>query len=103
MDVDQPSPSRNDSRSSLPPSSAQFATNNTSTPRSRQTRTIDPLALDDEGSNDAPQGEGEAEEDNGTSTRRRTRARNQRQDDIPVVKDATGEKVLESFEVFLKT
>lgn len=95
MDVDLPS---SNGRLSLPPSSAPFATNNTTTPRSRLTRTVDPLALDDD--NDPP--EVEAEED-GRSSRRRVRAQNQRQAHIPVVKDATGEKVMESFEVFLKS
>ncbi|KAF8522892.1 MCM-domain-containing protein [Hysterangium stoloniferum] len=95
MDTDLPS----SSRSSLPPSSVPFATNNsTSTPRSRQTRTADPLALDD-GDDEAE----EAEEGDGASSRKRPRARNQRIGDVPVVKDATGEKVLESFELFLKT
>ncbi|KIJ53815.1 hypothetical protein M422DRAFT_222539 [Sphaerobolus stellatus SS14] len=100
MDIDMASSSRLGPRSSLPPSSAPFATNNSSTPRSRQTRTADPLALDD----DADDGAGDDEAEEETSSRRsRPRAKNQRQGDIPVVKDATGEKVMESFEMFLKT
>jgi hypothetical protein len=65
---------------------------------SRQTRTADPLALDDDGNDEAEEEGGDS-----ASSSRRPRARNQRAGDIPVVKDATGEKVLESFEVFLKT
>jgi DNA replication licensing factor MCM6 len=96
MDVDMPSSSGLGPRSSLPPSSVPLATQNSeSTPHSRQTRTVDPLALYDAS---------EAEEDNdGASSRRRPKGRNQRAGEVPPVKDATGEKVMESFELFLKT
>jgi DNA replication licensing factor MCM6 len=95
MDVDVPSSSGLGPRSSLPPSSVPLATNNSSTPRSRLARSTDLLALDDDDA--AP------DEDDTASSRRRPRARNQRVGEIPIVKDATGEKVLESFEIFLKT
>ena len=94
MNIDVPSSSGLGPRSSLPPSSVPLA-HNSSTPRSRQTAPADILALDD----DDPG----ADEDDGASSRQRPRARNQRVGDIPIVKDATGEKVLESFEIFLKT
>ena len=94
MDVDMPSSSGVGPHSSLPPSSVPLATRNSSTPHSRQTVAADPLALEDD--------DAEADEDDGAGSRRRPRARNQRVGDIPIVKDATGEKVLESFEIFLK-
>ncbi|GBE79886.1 DNA replication licensing factor mcm6 [Sparassis crispa] len=82
--------------SSLPPSSAPVATqssNGRSTPR--RTRT-DALALGDEDAEPAAEG------DDSTSRRRR-RARGQLDIDIPIVKDAVGESVQESFETFLRT
>lgn len=88
------------SNSPLPPSSGQIATYNpTNTIGSSHARTVDPLALDD----DEPRPSNDREEENASTSRRSTRARNQRMGNIPVVKDATGEKVLESFEIFLKT
>lgn len=83
--------------SGLPRSSMSF-----STPRSarvdspaRRTVTIDPLALGDENS--------EADATQDTTRRRKTRALNQLEENVPPVKDATGEKVMEGFEEFLKT
>lgn len=76
--------------SSLPPSSAPDPTND-GTPR----RPIaDALAM----------GDIEAEEDNneGTANRKRKRPR-QVNGDVPIVKDAVGESVADSFETFLKT
>ena len=96
MDGDVPPSSGRGPRSSLPPSSVPLATQNSqSTPRSDPNRTVDPLALDDDAS--------EAEEDGGARSRSRGKGRNQRVGDVPTVKDATGEKVMESFELFLKT
>lgn len=92
MDSDAPS-SPIAMPSSLPPSSALDPTPSTNgaTPR----RPIaDALAL----------GNDEAEEDNeevpGRSRRKRPRQMN---GDVPIVKDAVGESVAESFETFLKT
>ncbi|KIJ35892.1 hypothetical protein M422DRAFT_261848 [Sphaerobolus stellatus SS14] len=48
-----------------------------------------------------PRGNEEAEEQT-MNRRNRPRAKNRRREDIPVVKDATGEKVMGSFELFLK-
>ena len=75
--------------SSLPPSSAPAPT--ASTPRRQVT---DALAM----------GGGEAREENqeAEGNRRRRRPR-QVNDDVPMVKDAVGESVAESFETFLKT
>lgn len=95
MDVDVRPSTGPGHPSSLPPSSVPLATRNSSTPRSRQTRAADPLALDDD--------DQEAAEEDATSNRSRPRARNQHVGDIPIVKDATGEKVLESFQIFLQT
>jgi len=79
--------------SSLPPSSAPDPTASTinRTPRRQVT---DALAM----------GGGEAEEENqeGVGNRRRRRPR-QVNGDVPMVKDAVGESVAESFETFLKT
>lgn len=80
--------------SSLPPSGAPVptaSTTNNGTPRRQFT---DALAM----------GDGEAEEDTqeagGSRRRRRPRQANE---DVPMVKDAVGESVAESFETFLKT
>jgi DNA replication licensing factor MCM6 len=94
MDVDVTSSAGPGHPSSLPPSSVPLATLNSSTPYLRQTRAADPLALDDD--------DGEAVEEDAATNRSRPRARNQHIGDIPIVKDATGEKVLESFQLFLQ-
>jgi DNA replication licensing factor MCM6 len=66
------------------------------TPRSAGRRpTSDALAFNDDEAQ-------EAEED-GATTRRRRRPRNQQNGDVPLVRDAVGESVSESFETFLKT
>lgn len=45
----------------------------------------------------------EATENNGAAARKRKRVRGQMVNDVPLVKDAVGESVAESFETFLKT
>lgn len=94
MDFDPPSSPRQMPISSLPPSSAPAltATPEGATPRHQQPVT-DALAMEP----DEPE---EAEEDAGGKRRRRPR---QTQGDVPMVKDAVGESVAESFETFLKT
>jgi len=57
---------------------------------------MDALALGD----DEPDGQ---EEQGGSSVRRRKRPKGQVNGDVPLVKDAVGESVAESFETFLKT
>ena len=81
--------------SSLPPSSAPDLSLSNST-RSPRRPTVDALALGD----DEPD---EQEEQGGGDTRRRRRPRGQVDGDVPLVKDAVGESVAESFETFLKT
>lgn len=80
--------------SSLPPSSAPdpSLTNDT---RSPHRPTVDALTLGD----DEPDQQGEQ---SGSGTRKRRRPRGQ-VGDVPLVKDAVGESVTESFETFLKT
>ncbi|KAI0941350.1 hypothetical protein AcV7_002950 [Taiwanofungus camphoratus] len=83
---------------SLPPSSAPVASqssNGQSTPR-RNRQPVDALAFGDEEADEA----GERDEN---SARRRRRARGQFNADVPIVKDAVGESVQESFETFLRT
>ncbi|KZO90452.1 MCM-domain-containing protein [Calocera viscosa TUFC12733] len=88
--------------SSLPPSSAP----DRSSPRraaqangaAGRRQAADPLALNVNG-DDQPRA---AEADEDPDTRSRRRARRQFDEDVPQVKDQTGEKVRESFEVFLK-
>lgn len=83
-------------RSSLPPSSAPIPTQSPNRRSTPNRRTADALTLGDD----------EAEEDNeegDDSGRRRRRARGQVNGDVPLVKDAVGESVAESFETFLKT
>lgn len=81
-------------RSSLPPSSAANTTQSVQG-RSPTRQTADALMLGDD----------EAEEDNeqGAGSRRRRKPKGQTNGDVPVVKDAVGESVAESFETFLKT
>ncbi|GJE84311.1 DNA replication licensing factor Mcm6 [Phanerochaete sordida] len=97
MDLDGPSSSPPARHTSLPPSSApQDSSNGHSTPR-RPRPVADALAFGDEDGDDVPQDE--------TAARRR-RAPGGRQaltQDVPLVKDAVGESVRESFENFLKT
>ena len=107
MDVD--GPSSPPLRSSLPPSSAPNPTASTtgthsSPARSRANGTngvtngVDALALDDiDGAADA---DGELEN---TQRRRRARAKGQLVENVPLVRDALGEQITESFETFLKT
>jgi DNA replication licensing factor MCM6 len=85
-------------RSSLPPSSVPIPsnlTNGSSPRRQRQPAINGALALGDD--------DDESREDDGTSARRRKRFRGQIVNDVPLVKDAVGESVAESFETFLKT
>ena len=97
MDVDGPSSSPPLRHTSLPPSSApQGSSNGHSTPR-RPRPVADALAFGDEDADDIPQDE---------AAPRRRRAPGGRQaltQDVPLVKDAVGESVRESFENFLKT
>ena len=88
-------------RSSVPPSSAPtpIDTNSqsASTPRRGQPPTTTTGALD------LGDDEEEAHVDDGSAARRRKRVKGQIVTDVPVVKDAVGESVAESFETFLKT
>jgi len=68
------------------------------------------MALGDEDGTDAMGDDGvagrrgpEAEEDGAAQQNRRRRPKGQMNMDVPPVRDATGEKVMESFELFLKT
>ena len=91
MDSDAPS-SPIAMPSSLPPSSAPDPTASTAnrTPRRQVT---DALAM----------GEGEAEQEQEAGGNKRRRRPRQVNGDVPLVKDAVGESVAESFETFLKT
>ncbi|KZT05647.1 MCM-domain-containing protein [Laetiporus sulphureus 93-53] len=99
MDMDGVSTSPFLRHSSLPPSSAPFASeapnDRSSTPR-RPRPTADALDLGDDQMDDAIDAEG-------TTARRRRRARGQLDENIPIVIDAVGESVQESFETFLRT
>ena len=68
-----------------------------STPRRRQppTTTTGALEIGDD--------EDEVHVDDGSAARKRKRVRGQIVTDVPVVKDAVGESVAESFETFLQT
>jgi len=85
----------------MPPSSAPtpINTNSTSasTPRGRQPPTTTTGALD------LGEDDEEAHADDGSAARRRKRVKGQIVTDVPMVKDAVGESVAESFETFLKT
>ncbi|KAF8550374.1 MCM-domain-containing protein [Imleria badia] len=84
-------------RLSLPPSSAPNPTaSSNGTPRSARRPPTDALAF---GNSEAQEGQGEDE----TAARRRRRPRNQPGGEVPMVRDAVGESVCESFETFLKT
>lgn len=68
------------------------------------------MALGDDDGTDAMEEDGvsgrrgpEAEEDGAAPQSRRRRPKGQMNMDVPPVRDATGEKVMESFELFLKT
>ncbi|KAF8165596.1 MCM2/3/5 family-domain-containing protein [Crassisporium funariophilum] len=78
--------------SSLPPSSAPDPTPSTNN-RTPRRPIADALAM----------GGDEAEEDNGDPEFRKRRRPRQTNGDVPMVKDAVGESVAESFETFLKT
>jgi DNA replication licensing factor MCM6 len=89
--------------SSLPPSSAPFpSTNERGSPRSNprsspvaRRQPADALAFGDDEAEEEQEGDESA-------VRRRRRARGQVNGDVPLVKDAVGESVAESFETFLK-
>ncbi|KAH0840264.1 MCM2/3/5 family-domain-containing protein [Lanmaoa asiatica] len=84
-------------RSSLPPSSAPNPTaSSNGTPRSVRRPAADALAF---GNSEAEEAQGGDE----TGARPRRRPRNQPGGDVPMVRDAVGESVCESFETFLKT
>jgi DNA replication licensing factor MCM6 len=94
MDFDEPS-SPAALRSSLPPSSAPNPTQTTNG-RSPRRPAADALTFGDD----------EADEDNGdedAKSRKRKRAKGQVNADVPLVKDAVGESVRESFETFMRT
>ena len=108
MDIDGPSsPPR---RSSLPPSSAPMPTASTASAASPmrngaangtlagRANGVDALAMDDI---DHP-AEADAELEN-TQRRRRARMKGHIEGDVPLVRDALGEQITESFETFLKT
>ena len=99
MDIDGPSSSPPLRHTSLPPSSGPQPGRATSSRNGTPTRprpAADALAFGDEDGDDGTQDTAEP--------RRRARMRqSQMNADVPVVKDAVGESVRESFEVFLKT
>jgi DNA replication licensing factor MCM6 len=97
MDIDGLSSPLLAPRSSLPPSSAPNPTaSSNGTPRSVRRPATDALAF---GNSEGQEAQGEDE----TGARRRRRPRNQPGGDVPMVRDAVGESVCESFETFLKT
>lgn len=103
MDVDGVSSSPPLRQSSLPPSSAPVASqssNGRSTPRRIRPsgRGSDALNLGDDEAEEVPDGD-----DAGARRRRRPRGQGQLNADVPIVKDAVGESVQESFETFLRT
>lgn len=89
-------------QTSLPPSSAplpsSLSTNGHSQTPRRNRQPIDALAFGDEDQDDD-----DAAEDVAARKRARPRGQNGLETDIPIVKDAVGESVRESFETFLKT
>lgn len=89
--------------SSLPPSSAPFPSTNgrgslrsnpRTSPAAGRRQPADALAFGDD--------EAEEQEGDESAARKRRRARGQMNGDVPLVKDAVGESVAESFEAFLK-
>ena len=88
-------------RSSLPPSSAAIVeptpAENTRTTPSRPRRVADALALGDE------DGAGAGNDEADAGGRKRRKPRGQLSGDVPLVRDAVGESVAESFGTFLKT
>ena len=95
MDIDGPSSSPPLRATSLPPSSApQASSNGHSTPR-RSRPVADALTFGDEDGDEMP--------DDDAAPRRRGRPKQTLNVDVPLVKDAVGESVRESFENFLKT
>ncbi|KAI0092185.1 mis5 protein [Irpex rosettiformis] len=99
MDIDGPSSSPALRHTSLPPSTGPqpggSSNSRNSTPR-RARPAADALAFGDEDGEDGTQGTVEP--------RRKARTQqSQMNADVPIVKDAVGESVRESFEVFLKT
>ncbi|KAG6910996.1 hypothetical protein DXG01_006050 [Tephrocybe rancida] len=80
-------------RSSLPPSSAPDPTQSVAGRSSPRRPTADALTLGDEAEEDG-------DEQGGGRKRRRPRTQN---GEVPLVKDAVGDSVAESFETFLKT
>ena len=94
MNIDALSSSPPLRATSLPPSSApQASSNGHGTPR-RPRPVADALTFGDEDGDDMPEDE---------APRRRGRAKQTINVDVPLVKDAVGESVRESFENFLKT
>ena len=87
-------------RSSMPPSSAPTPINtnspSASTPSRRQPPTTTTGALD------LGEDDEEAHVDDGSAARKRKRVKGQIVTDVPMVKDAVGESVAESFQTFLK-
>ena len=104
-----------DGSDSLPPSSSNplqdaSATRSRTGTKSTRTRAANPMALGDEDGTDPMEEDGvagrrgpEAEEDGAAPQNRRRRPKGQMNMDVPPIRDATGEKVMESFELFLKT
>lgn len=91
----------------FPPSSAPGGTPRSSAPQSRPV--IDPLAYDDvhglggsRANNRQEATEGEATEENGQQPRRQRAPRNgNNMEEIPRVRDVTGEKIMDDFQTFL--
>lgn len=98
MDIDGPSSSPPLRHTSLPPSSAPqpSASSNSRNGTPRRARPVaDALAFGDGDEEGA-----DVEQENGPRRRARPRQMNP---DVPLVKDAVGESVRESFETFLRT
>ena len=101
MDIDVPTSSAG-RRSSLPPSSAPGPSTHGGTPRrpvenGRQNGGADALALDGFDQED------NAQVEEGTGRRQRRRAGGRLEGDVPLVRDALGEQITESFQNFLET
>lgn len=82
-------------RSSLPPSSAPDPTHSINDGSPRRPQVADALTLGDD--------EAEDNEDAQSGRKRRRPKGTQNNGDVPLVKDAVGESVAESFETLLKT